>query len=317
MGEAKIRYDVLAGESEGFRTWTLSSDGELQATFAPEAGMLCCSLLHRGEELLHLGEGLAHYARTGATIGIPLLYPWANRLSTWRYSFAGHEVSLDRDSPLTDTDPNGLPIHGLLGGSPHWSVRHAGGDGDSAKLVAELDFGAHQDLLTAFPFPHVLRLEARLRESELALRTTVTAAGKLHVPVSFGYHPYFRLPGVPREQWEIELPVEERLVLNEWMIPTGRTETVRSEREPLGARSFDDGFARLLGKPFVASGGGRRIAVRFDENYPFAQVYTPPGADFICFEPMTAPTNALVSGAALPAVRPSESFSATFAVSVV
>jgi galactose mutarotase-like enzyme len=36
----------------------------------------------------------------------------------------------------------------------------------------------------------------------------------------------------------------------------------------------------------------------------------------ICFEPMTAPTNALVSGHGLTWVRPGSSYTATFAIEV-
>ena len=120
------------------------------------------------------------------------------------------------------------------------------------------------------------------------------------MPISFGFHPYLRLPGERRESWEIELPVAARLVLDEHMIPTGRTEAVEFPRERLGERGFDDGFADLAPRPFVVAGGGRELALSFDEGYPYAQVYSPPGAAFICFEPMTAPTNALCSGDALP-----------------
>ena len=56
----------------------------LEATFVPGAGMLCCSLRHRGEELLAQNDGVDAYARQGKTMGIPLLYPWANRLAGLR-----------------------------------------------------------------------------------------------------------------------------------------------------------------------------------------------------------------------------------------
>jgi aldose 1-epimerase len=146
----------------------------------------------------------------------------------------------------------------------------------------------------------------------------VTATGKVAVPISFGYHPYLRVPDVSRENWEIELPVKRRLLLDDRMIPTGESESVVFEREPLDGRSFDDGFAELLpGKPFVVAGGGRQIEVSFLEGYPYAQVYAPPDQQFICFEPMTAPTNALVRrGSALPFVQPSETFEAGFSISV-
>jgi galactose mutarotase-like enzyme len=43
-------------------------------------------------------------------------------------------------------------------------------------------------------------------------------------------------------------------------------------------------------------GDGCRLLVDLDEGYPFLQVYAPAGGDFCCLEPMTAPTNALVTG---------------------
>jgi aldose 1-epimerase len=312
-------YSVRAGETEGYETWTLGSAGaELEATFAPGAGMVGCSLRHRGEELLYLGEGVTNYVRTGSTIGIPFLHPWANRLAAFEYTFGGRTVSLDRDSPLIKLDPNGLPIHGLLSGSPYWEVRDTGADREGAILSAELDFGAHEDLAAFFPFPHVVRIDVRLEAAELEIRTTVTPTGDREVPISFGFHPYLRLPGLPREQWEIELPVRARLVLDDRMIPTGATEPVVYPREPLGDRAFDDAFTDVEpGKPFLLAGAGRRLETKFLERYPFAQVYTPPGGSFICFEPMTAPTNALCDHRSLPVASPGEPFSASFSIGIL
>ena len=44
------------------------------------------------------------------------------------------------------------------------------------------------------------------------------------------------------------------------------------------------------------------MTVAFDAGYPCAQIYAPAGEPVICFEPMTAPTNALVSGTGLRTV---------------
>ena len=66
----------------------------VSATFAPGAGMVCCSLRHEGEELLAQNDGLDAYARTGATMGIPLLHPWANRLDGWAYEALGVDLDL-------------------------------------------------------------------------------------------------------------------------------------------------------------------------------------------------------------------------------
>ena len=41
------------------------------------------------------------------------------------------------------------------------------------------------------------------------------------MPVAFGYHPYLRLPGAPREAWEVTLPVRAHAELDDRGIPTG------------------------------------------------------------------------------------------------
>ena len=54
-----------------------------------------------------------------------------------------------------------------------------------------------------------------------------------------------------------------------------------------------------------------------EKGYPFAQVYAPDSDPVVCFEPMTAPTNALVTGgAALPMVQPGDEYRATFMLAI-
>lgn len=285
----------------------------LRATFLPGLNMLCASLTHDGEELLDLRDGVAAYADKGKTRGIPLLHPWANRLSGDRYEACGVEVNLvEGDRPI-GRDALGQPIHGLLGGRSEWEVVHA----DDSSLTARFDFSSPQ-LLASFPFPHELTIRADIHQDTLSITTRLAATSPRAVPISFGYHPYFRLPGLPREQWTLTLPVGERLLLDERSIPTWRSEPVDIAAAPLADRVFDDAYTNILEpRTFVLEGGGRRIEVHFDERFPFAQVYAPAASDFVCLEPMTAPTNALVRGGdTLPLVQPGEVFSATWSIRV-
>jgi aldose 1-epimerase len=302
----------------GYPARALHSRGPgLTAVFAPQIGMLGCSLEHQGEELLGHRGGIARYEATGSTMGIPLLHPWANRLAGFSYAAGGRAVELDPDSPAIRTDPNGLPIHGLVNASPYWELLGAQGDDTMARLSARLDFGAHPELLEAFPYPHTLTIDAAIRDSALTIRTTLAATGDTVVPVSFGYHPYLQLPGVERADWHVELPVTRRLVLDDRMIPTGEVEEVEPYSGPLGERTYDDCYEGVGdGTRFVLAGGGRRVAVELVGGYRFAQVYAPESEDLICFEPMTAPTNALVSGRDLQLVAPGETRSATFSIAV-
>jgi hypothetical protein len=83
---------VGRGALEGFETLTLSA-GELEASFAPRLGMAGVSLRHAGEELLDRQARRRAYAERGAVMGIPLLHPWANRLSGFEYAVDGRAVS--------------------------------------------------------------------------------------------------------------------------------------------------------------------------------------------------------------------------------
>src|SRR5919109_45149 len=86
------------GTQEGFDTVMLSA-GPLEAAFAPGLGMAGVSLRHEGDELLDRQAGLRAYARTGAVMGIPLLYPWANRLAAHGYSVDRRTVVLAPGPP--------------------------------------------------------------------------------------------------------------------------------------------------------------------------------------------------------------------------
>jgi aldose 1-epimerase len=298
---------------EGYTAIALRSPAGIEAIFAPAVGMVGCSLRHEGEELLAQRGGLARYEATGSTFGIPLLHPWANRLGATEYEAGGQDVKIAVDSPFVRVDPNGLPIHGLLAASHRWEVTEAADD----HLSASLDFGARPELLELFPFPHDLQMDVRVTDTTLSIETTLTPDGNVSVPIAFGYHPYLRLPGVARADWRIELPVTRRLLPDERMIPTGESEDARIPPGPLGDRAFDDAYTDLQDPPvFAVEGGGRRIEVRFGPGYPFAQIYAPAGQDLICFEPMTAPTNALVSGRDLRYAEPGGSFAARFEVAV-
>ncbi len=306
-------------EIDGFEALTIASGGEsaLEVAFVPDAGMVSPSLQHRSEELLGRRGGLAHYAEQRSTMGIPLLHPWANRLAEARFRIGHAEVDLALAEPPPSTDPQGLPIHGLLSGAPGWGVtRHAETD-DGGVLAAYFDF-ADTGFIRAFPFPHRLQIEAKLAGARLGISTRIEPTGDVAVPIAFGYHPYLTLPGLRREEWLVEIPVRERIRDDSRMIPTGDLEPATVPSGPLGRRTFDDGYRSPRdGTPFVLAGGGRRIEVQFDSGYPYAQVYAPDDDEVIAFEPMTAPTNALVTGGeALRWVEPGSSFTATFSIEV-
>src|ERR687893_2087018 len=191
------------------------ADGDLRAVFVPRAGMIGCSLRHRGDELLVQRGGMGAWRGTGKSFGLPLLHPWANRLPDWRYAAAGRAVTIDRSRGTVRADENDLPIHGALAAAEDWDVLDAGADSGAAWLAASLDYGRRDDRLAVFPFPHRLELELRLAEGALSVATSVEATGEESVPLAFGWHPWLSLPGVPRAEWELEQPERTAFALDD------------------------------------------------------------------------------------------------------
>jgi aldose 1-epimerase len=325
---------------------------ELEATFVPGANMLCCSLRHRGEELLAQNDGVDAYARRGKTMGIPLLYPWANRLAAFDYSVAGKSVQVPHDPTRIALDDNGLPIHGVIGGRLAWELTDPPGSGvafghgakagsevtpdldltsdpdptpgsDARTLRARLNWSKEEiELFEVFPFEHDLLYEARLTGGRFEIEVTVHASGADVVPVAFGFHPYLA-PGGPREHWLIELPAMRHLALDPNQIPIGPDPTgpgaqpVVPQQFELGAHEFDDGFDSVAEPArFAVTAAERRIELELSDGYPCAQVYAPLSEHFICFEPMTAVANALRSGDGLPLLNTGERCRAGFSLRV-
>ena len=275
-----------------------------EAAFLPHLGMLGVSLRHEATEVLALPGGLDAY-RNGHVTGLPLLAPWANRLGQRHYEIAGVAVDLE-GIPLHD-DGKGLPIHGTMTGQPGWEIVER----TPASLQVRFDYGADAGLLAAFPFPHELVLDLELTERRLRVSTTIRPTGNGSVPVSFGWHPYFRLPAA-RATTRLRLPHSQHLVLDDRGLPTGESEPQREGWQPLD-RAFDDLFALGEDRRLALQGNGRSVTVELEEGYPFAQVYSPADAPFACLESMTAPTNALVTGSCR-LVEPGDDFTARFSI---
>src|SRR5262245_63630402 len=107
---------IAEREVDGHTALVLGGGGAdgIEASFVPSAGMVGCSLLHDGEELLGQRGGLERYVEERSTMGIPLLHPWANRVVERRFPVGERTVDLWANPELYTLGPKGLPIHGLL-----------------------------------------------------------------------------------------------------------------------------------------------------------------------------------------------------------
>ncbi|WKG04244.1 aldose 1-epimerase [Mycolicibacterium sp. HK-90] len=268
----------------------------MTATYVPAAGMVCTSLadIQAGERVEYLGRrrGLQAYISDGKTMGIPILYPWANRLSSNTYSVEGAEVNLIPGENGVRTDANGAPIHGVLAANPDWQVTEESANG----LAATLDW-AEPRLLATFPFPHRLTMTVTLADRTLTVATTVTPTAPQSVPLCYGYHPYVTIPGVPREDWRLQTPHMRHLLVDDRGLPSGESRVWPGGAQQLGTTELDDGFDDVeMGAVFTLSGGEHQVEVAFERGYPAAQLFAPRVDNVVGIEPMAAPTDALRTG---------------------
>lgn len=292
--------------------------GPLEVTVVPERAMTASSVVYRGERYGGAGPVVLPGPDVGVGNGLPLMHPWANRLSADRFEVGGPgagdgpvEVDL-RNAPHVFRDGRGAPIHGTCLGVEGWDVTwlEVDEEGDGVVVEGVLAFDQRGDLLASFPFPHRLQVRWEVLDAghpdggdhPMARCTTaVVPMGEAKVPVAFGWHPFLQLPGAGRAQWRVVLPEREHLLLDEAGFPTGEELYLPAEAEPLGLRTFDDSFRLGTHRDVGLTCGERWLALSLDEGYTYLQVYTPPGGETIALEPMTAPVDALVRGTHLTA----------------
>ncbi|MEE2907901.1 MAG: aldose 1-epimerase [Planctomycetota bacterium] len=277
---------------------------------APAAGFCGISWLINGDEHLHLSQPLDQFLCEEHTGGLPLLYPWANRLRGDRWSFAGTEVNLAGCQGV-HRDGHGRPMHGLLLRWSRWNTSDTDGG-----CMAVIDWANHEELMAAFPFEHHLQVQWNLDSEGLEVRTRVTA-GTRRMPVSFGWHPYLVLPGVARNDIMLHLPDVTKISLDDEGLPIlGEESTPGGGSCALREREWDDCYSGIRnGDQVVMSGLGKGLRMTFVEGWRFMQIYSPAGADFVCIEPMTALTAALSDGdPSMPLIDPGCTFVGTIRI---
>jgi len=290
---------------------TLVSPDGVEAAFVPAAGMVGVSLALDGVELLAHRHGLEGYLGRGSTFGIPLLAPWANRVAQRHQQVGGAAWDVVPGAPGVHVDEFGQAIHGLVPGSPGWTVEGTDADAEHATLRARWTFHEGHERFVSFPFPFDLDVEVDLAGRRLRITTRLTPASDLAVPVAFGWHPWFAFPDVPRSEWVVDGPFARRAVLGDTLIPTGE---VRDEPLPCGALGddvLDDVFVDVpAGSVVSVRAGSRGVSVHYVEGYPVGVVFAPGDVDIVCVEPMTAPTDPFSGRFPLRLAQPGSSVAA-------
>ncbi len=291
----------------------LNTPGGASVLIAPDCGFCCLSWKVKGAERLHLPEGADAFRGDVKTGGIPLLYPYANRLR--------EDLGPDwANNSQVKRDGNGLPIHGFLLRFSQWTEVVS----DDTTARASLDWSAHDDLMALYPHPHRLEVAYELFETRLRVTTTVIADGGAPVPISFGWHPYFALLGEDPANARLTVPHLEHVLLDDQCLPVrgdDRSLSLQGTEDldgELAGRAFDDLFLRPDENvsSFVIPDPMIRSCFRSERPGPACRSIIPKAPTFVAIEPMTAPGAALSDDLDHPMLEAGGTFSAVFEVSL-
>ena len=248
---------------------------------------------------------LNEFMKEAHTAGIPLLYPWANRLRGDHYSAGGKDVDLSAIASLK-RDDNGLPIHGLLLRFAAWNVEVL----DNG-IAGVIDWADHPELMAAFPFPHRLRVSWAMIERGLRATIEVTAS-TCDVPLAGGWHPYFAPPVNDQRDFSLSGPTLLPIPLDARCLPTGPPGEAIDESGRLGDRTFDNLYeSPANGFTYSVAGDTSSVQVSAGSEWKAMQLYATSTGGFVCVEPMLAPTASLSDGTS-PQVKAGESVHAAF-----
>ena len=283
-----------------------------ELSLVTSVGNVAFELKVKGQNILYFPSAtLDEFRGRPRLSGIPFLGPWANRLDETAFYANGKKYPFNMELG----NVNGpRPIHGFLSSTDKWQVVEVKSDATSAWVTSRLEFYRQPQWMAQFPFAHTIDMTYRLRDGIVEVSTTVRNLSAEPMPLSIGYHPYYRLTDSPRDEWILTVGARTQWLLNSDKIPTGETEPIGKffpdpASVPLKAYNLDHVFGDLIrdsaGRAsVVVSGKTQKLEILIGPKYRALVMFAPSGQgggggrgpqdrNFIALEPMVGITDAM------------------------
>jgi aldose 1-epimerase len=270
--------------------------GDATAEVLRGMGCNCVRWQIAGRDILY-APPLDELAERPTRGGIPVLFPFPNRIRDGHFVWAGHEYQLPKND---STQKNA--IHGFTPREP-WGLLDCGADSVSAWMKAA--FPCQTTWTHHWPAGGIFQL--RIQLAEMALRYEARVINydreKRPFPFGLGYHPYF----ATTPDCRIQTPAQARWELVDGL-PTGKRLKLAGdfdlrEPKPVSALTLDDVYTDFPPTPPAADGLVERgrveypgvgvLRIRTDPAFRELVLFTPPHRKAVCLEPYTCPTDAI------------------------
>jgi len=291
-------YTALKATDRGAPIVRLSDAAHgVEVSILPSLGNMAYQMKVHGKNILYFPPvDFAEYLKSSRMGGIPFLAPWADLLDEQAFWANGKRYGFNMGLGNVRGE---RPIHGLLTASPLWQVTEVAADAQSAHVSSRLEFWKYPDLMAQWPFAHEYEMTYRLADGVLEVKIAVTNLSADPMPIAVGFHPFFQIPDIPRDEWIAHLSARVHVVADEHQIPTGEMRPLDIPNPmPLRGQTLDDGFTDLErdadGRAhFSIESGGKTVEILFGPKYRVATIYLPPSPpgetrEFVCFEPLAA-----------------------------
>ncbi|MFZ9263255.1 MAG: aldose 1-epimerase [Chitinophagaceae bacterium] len=282
---------------------------QFAATIIPSGGAILNKLeVNHNGKIFNLVEGFEHGEdwKENKTKGCKSakLSPFVCRLNHSTYEWEGAKYTCKKYVL------NGHAIHGLLFDATH-EVEFCESNNFYAecKLFFRYD-GSHP----GYPFAYDMNVRYRLEsEGRLTITTTVHNRSGRTIPISDGWHPYFKI-GETIDTATLQINAKQQLEFNNDLIPTGNK--IKDERwykaGKLNDVFLDNSFVLLQNDPLphcTLKDETIGLAIHFypDESYPILQVYTPAHRRSIAIENLSAAPDAFNNKIGLVALNADQS----------
>lgn len=176
----------------------------VEVTVVPSIGNRATEMKVHGKNILYFAStDVGDFKERPRLSGIPFLAPWADLLNEPGFWANGKHYHFNMD--LGNVRGN-LPGHGLLINSPLWHVTEVASDSHSAHVTSRLEFWKDPDLMAQWPFAHEYEMTYGLANGVLEVRITVTNLSTESMPLVVGFHPFYQVPDIPRDEWMARIP---------------------------------------------------------------------------------------------------------------